>query len=108
MSSRLLRRFGHRLAWVVPLVALLALPALAGAEEAAAPPPLPNSGDIVKPADGQFIANTVWTLIAGMLVFWMNAGFATLEAGLCRRKNAVNILAKNFSLPNPRPSRPNP
>jgi Amt family ammonium transporter len=31
-----------------------------------------------------------------MLVFWMNAGFATLEAGLCRRKNAVHILAKNF------------
>ncbi|MFT3786336.1 MAG: ammonium transporter [Tepidisphaeraceae bacterium] len=43
-----------------------------------------------------FIANTVWTLIAGMLVFWMNAGFATLEAGLCRRKNATHILAKNF------------
>ena len=42
------------------------------------------------------VANTVWTLIAGMLVFWMNAGFATLEAGLCRRKNAVHILAKNF------------
>ncbi|HEV8377604.1 MAG TPA: ammonium transporter [Tepidisphaeraceae bacterium] len=42
------------------------------------------------------IANTVWTLITAMLVFWMNAGFATLEAGLCRRKNAVNILAKNF------------
>jgi Amt family ammonium transporter len=43
-----------------------------------------------------FIANTVWTLIAAMLVFWMNAGFASLETGLCRRKNAVNVLAKNF------------
>src|SRR5438552_2152793 len=32
--------------------------------------------------DMQKMANTVWTLIAGMLVFWMNAGFATLEAGL--------------------------
>lgn len=42
------------------------------------------------------VANTVWTLIAGMLVFWMNAGFACLETGLCRRKNAVHILAKNF------------
>jgi Amt family ammonium transporter len=46
--------------------------------------------------DKQKVANTVWTLIAGMLVFWMNAGFATLEAGLCRRKNSVHILAKNF------------
>jgi ammonium transporter, Amt family len=98
MSFGLLRRFRPRLTWAVPLVVLLALPALAGAQEAAAtpPPPLPNDPGILKPGDGQFIANTAWTLIAGMLVFWMNAGFATLEAGLCRRKNAVNILAKNF------------
>lgn len=40
--------------------------------------------------------DTVWTLIAGMLVFFMNLGFATVEAGLCRAKNAVTILAKNF------------
>ncbi|QOV88759.1 ammonium transporter [Humisphaera borealis] len=51
---------------------------------------------IKKSADLQQVANTVWTLICGMLVFWMNAGFATLEAGLCRRKNSVHILAKNF------------
>ncbi|MBI3934251.1 MAG: ammonium transporter, partial [Acidobacteria bacterium] len=30
------------------------------------------------------------------LVFWMNAGFGCVEAGLCRAKNATNILAKNF------------
>src|SRR5918994_6210234 len=40
--------------------------------------------------------DTVWVLFAAFLVFWMNAGFACLEAGLCRAKNAVNILAKNF------------
>lgn len=40
--------------------------------------------------------DTVWVLIAGMLVFWMNAGFAMVESGLCRAKNCVNILAKNF------------
>jgi Amt family ammonium transporter len=40
--------------------------------------------------------DTVWVLVAAFLVFWMNAGFACLEAGLCRAKNAVNILAKNF------------
>jgi Amt family ammonium transporter len=50
----------------------------------------------VNESDPAVIANSVWVLIAGMLVFFMNAGFATLEAGLCRRKNAVNILAKNF------------
>lgn len=40
--------------------------------------------------------DTMWTLVTAMLVFWMNAGFALLESGLCRSKNAVNILAKNF------------
>jgi Amt family ammonium transporter len=41
-------------------------------------------------------ADTIWVLVTAFLVFWMNAGFACLEAGLCRAKNAVNILAKNF------------
>ena len=41
--------------------------------------------------------DTVWVLLTAFLVFWMNAGFACLEAGLCRAKNAVNILAKNFA-----------
>ena len=40
--------------------------------------------------------DTMWTLIAGMLVFFMNLGFAWVESGLCRAKNAVTILAKNF------------
>jgi Amt family ammonium transporter len=40
--------------------------------------------------------DTVWVLVTAMLVFWMNAGFALVESGLCRAKNAVNILAKNF------------
>ena len=40
--------------------------------------------------------DTLWVLIAGILVFFMNAGFGFLEAGFCRAKNAVNILAKNF------------
>lgn len=35
-------------------------------------------------------------LLTGCLVFFMNAGFAMLEAGLCRHKNAVRILVQNF------------
>lgn len=46
--------------------------------------------------DAKIAMDTVWTLIAGMLVFFMNLGFATVESGLCRAKNAVTILAKNF------------
>ena len=40
--------------------------------------------------------DTLWTLVAAFLVFFMNAGFGCVEAGFCRAKNAVNILAKNF------------
>ena len=40
--------------------------------------------------------DTLWVLVAAMLVFWMNAGFALVESGLCRAKNCTNILAKNF------------
>ncbi|MFO8099723.1 MAG: ammonium transporter [Salinibacter sp.] len=37
----------------------------------------------------------VWTIIAAALVFFMQAGFALLEAGFSRAKNAVNIIMKN-------------
>ena len=40
--------------------------------------------------------DTMWVLVTAFLVFFMNAGFALVESGLCRAKNAVNILAKNF------------
>jgi ammonium transporter, Amt family len=40
--------------------------------------------------------DTVWVLLAAFLVFFMNLGFAMVESGLCRAKNTVNILAKNF------------
>lgn len=40
-------------------------------------------------------ANTLWTCIAAFLVFFMQAGFAFVESGLTRAKNACNILMKN-------------
>jgi Amt family ammonium transporter len=40
--------------------------------------------------------DTVWVLLASMLVFWMQAGFAFCEAGFTRTKNTANILMKNF------------
>jgi Amt family ammonium transporter len=45
-----------------------------------------------------YIANldTVWMLIAAFLVFWMQAGFALVEAGFVRAKSIVNILMKNL------------
>lgn len=47
-------------------------------------------------ADRKVVMDTVWTLVTAFLVFWMNAGFALVESGFCRAKNAVNILSKNF------------
>jgi Amt family ammonium transporter len=43
-----------------------------------------------------FLANNMFLLICAVLVIFMNAGFAMVEAGMCRQKNAVNILAKNL------------
>lgn len=40
--------------------------------------------------------NTVWMLLAAMLVFFMQPGFALVEAGFTRVKNTSNILMKNF------------
>lgn len=40
--------------------------------------------------------DTLWVVVAAFLVFFMNAGFALVESGFCRRKNTVNILTKNL------------
>lgn len=40
--------------------------------------------------------DTLWVLIASALVFFMQAGFALIEAGFTRQKNTVNIMTKNI------------
>lgn len=71
--------------WLIPSLLALA-PALASAEEASAEIAyLPqNTADIL------------WYLLAAVLVFFMQAGFALVESGLTRAKNACNIMMKNF------------
>ncbi len=44
----------------------------------------------------QFYGNILWTALAAFLVFFMQAGFALVEAGFTRAKNAVNIIMKNL------------
>ena len=44
----------------------------------------------------QIILDSLWVVFAGVLVFFMNLGFAMVETGFARSKNAVNILSKNF------------
>src|SRR5438067_529697 len=45
--------------------------------------------------------NTIWVIVAGVLVMFMQAGFAFLEIGFSRQKNAGTVIAKiltNFSI----------
>ena len=65
-------------------------------EAPAATPAQFTSEHVEQIAGAKVALDTVWVLIAGMLVFFMSLGFATVESGLCRAKNTVTILAKNF------------
>ncbi|MFD2672573.1 ammonium transporter [Marinicrinis sediminis] len=44
----------------------------------------------------QFNLNMMWTILAALLVFMMQAGFTALEAGLVRAKNSINVVMKNM------------
>ena len=46
-----------------------------------------------------FTVNNTWMMVSTFLVFIMHLGFATVESGLCRAKNSVNILFKNTLIP---------
>jgi len=70
----------------------------ATASPAGAPPPAPvftqEMADAI--ASQKVALDTLWVMIAGFLVFFMNLGFGLVESGFCRAKNCVNILYKNF------------
>lgn len=46
--------------------------------------------------DAQVVADTLWIIIAAILIFLMGLGFACVESGFTRAKNCVNILSKNI------------
>ena len=73
------------------LLLLLLVPGVLLAQDAAT-----VEGNAKAIADVQTNANFVWTLVAAFLVFFMQAGFAMVETGLTRAKNAVNIMMKNM------------
>src|SRR5690242_12544562 len=82
------------------LLATLAVPAAALADGNT----LTNLTDVKQGATDQVLAigiNSVWVLVAGILVMFMQAGFAFLEIGFSRGKNAGTVIAKilvNFSI----------
>lgn len=77
---------------MIKLCALLILLLLTGATNAIAADP----ANIQEAVTTQTNLNYVWTILAAILVFLMQAGFALLETGFTRSKNAVNIIMKNF------------
>ena len=76
----------------IPLAAIIVL--MWGYAAVAQSPPKPSTEEQL--ASLKVGMDTMWVMVAGMLVFFMNAGFGMLETGFCRQKNAVNVLAKNL------------
>lgn len=64
-------------------------------EEASPPAPEPDGFNKTLPTASHAL-DTIWVMLAGFLVMWMQAGFALVETGLTRAKNAVNICMKNL------------
>src|SRR3954447_20825192 len=61
--------------------------------------PDPTLTEVAKQVgDTQSSMNIMWTLIAGFLVMFMQAGFALVETGLIRAKNVAHTMAMNFSV----------
>jgi Amt family ammonium transporter len=75
---------------IMILILAMAAPAFAGEPE---PNPMTNK-DAIELV--QTHANYLWTLVAACLVFFMQAGFALVESGFTRAKNAINIMMKNL------------
>ena len=86
--SRSSGRWLLRLSWLCLLI-----PAVLWGEDKK--PPAFNAEEAVKALRSD--TDLVWLIIAGTLVFFMQAGFAYVETGFSRKKNAVNILMKNTS-----------
>jgi Amt family ammonium transporter len=75
---------------IFPVLAVLMIPITAVAASADT-----SSLESIK-EELQTNINIVWTCVAAFLVFFMQAGFAMVESGFTRAKNAVNILMKNL------------
>ena len=55
----------------------------------------PSGAETLKKDPGAPV-DYVWVLVCAFLVFFMQAGFAFVESGFCRAKNAVNLMMKNL------------
>lgn len=99
------------LKWIMPMALLLtistgliaqdAAPAaepVAAAVEAAVEAPVEEAEEATLVSLEMLTANNIWMMVCTALVFLMHLGFSTLEVGLTRAKNTVNILFKNVAI----------
>lgn len=84
-------RFRVFIPTVFGLILLALLPGLGWGEEA---PTVAGNAKAIERV--QTHANYLWTMIAAFLVFFMQPGFAMVESGFTRAKNAANIMMKNL------------
>lgn len=101
---------GLLLCWCLSATPLVAQDSPAPAEPAAAAPVAETAAAAETPAAPvdpvealttklnllTVAVDCVWVMIAAMIVFFMNLGFGCVESGMCRAKNCVNIVSKNF------------
>jgi Amt family ammonium transporter len=83
-----------RFARFAPLLLLLAAPLLLGAQAPAAAPKIEDVAAAT--ATNATSINYVWVLLCGFLVMFMQAGFAMVETGFTRAKNASHTITMNF------------
>jgi Amt family ammonium transporter len=96
LSGRSHRPFFWWLARILLVATLIATWHGAVSAQPPAVPTITSTNSASSLAQLQGLLNAGWVLVAAILVIFMNAGFAMLETGLCRQKNAVNILSKNL------------
>jgi Amt family ammonium transporter len=82
--------FNKKIIFAVLLGLIIGLVSSAFAQEAT----VEGNAEII--AEKSIVLDTIWTLLAAVLVMFMQAGFAMLEAGFTRAKNACNVLMKNL------------
>ncbi len=78
----------------IALLLLFTLISISGVWAADPPPTVESNKTAIELV--QTHADYVWTMVAAVLVFFMQAGFALVETGFTRAKNAINIMMKNL------------
>jgi UTP:GlnB (protein PII) uridylyltransferase len=92
LSGKALETLFDQIKILFMIVAMLGIPVMVWAGKDV--PTVVSNAEAIKGVQAH--ADYVWTLVAAALVFFMQPGFAMVEAGFTRAKNAVNILMKNL------------